>query len=146
MEKVMKKAAVSLDMENVEKLLIKNLENKRNKKNNSNINQDIQNEKAINIEDFSKEVIDFNKSFPEDNQIVFNFDKKFSKEDVDKINAFNSNKSSHFKHSMKMYNEKIGEYNYNYYDHKKSNKDNKNNNANSNNQSESGIFITLNFN
>jgi len=126
MEKAMKKTKKNLDIETVEKLLIKNLESKRNKKNNTNNNPDFSGEKALNIEDFSKEVIDFNKSLPEDNQIFFHFDRKFIKEDIDKITAFNTNKAAHFKHNLKMYNQKLGEYNYYYFDPKKSNKANKN--------------------
>jgi len=138
MEKVMKKN--NLDIDNVEKMLIKNLESKKENKKNSKNNQVTASEKPLNIEDFTTEAVDFNKSVPEDNQILFHFDRKFAKEDIDKITGFNSNKAAHFKHSLKMYNEKIGEYNYTYFDPKKSNKTT-NNNASHGKSEKSNLFI-----
>lgn len=129
MEKMMKKNTKNnnIDIDDVEKMLIKNLENKKEKKNNSNNFNELNSEKTLNIEDFSKEIIDFNKNFPEDNPILFHFDRKFTKENVDLVSTFNSNKSSQFKHNLKFYNQKIGEYNYTYFDTTKTNKANNGN-------------------
>lgn len=137
MEKAMKKT--NLDIDNVEKMLIKNLESKKRNKNNSNKNTENVGEKPLNIEDFSKEIVDYNKSIPEDNQILFHFDRKFLKDDLEKITSFSSNKGAHFKHSLKMYNQKIGEFNYTYFDPKKSNKAS-NSNAANNKSETSNLF------
>ena len=125
MEKMQKKNNnKNLDIDNVEKILIKSLENKKERKNNSKNNFEFTNEKPLILEDFSKEIIDFNKSFPQDNPILSHFDRKFEKENIEQITAFNSNKSGQHKHNLKFFNPKIGEYNYTYFDATKSNKTN----------------------
>jgi len=114
-----------IDIDNLEKILVKNLENKKEKKSYLNNKNEFSNEKSLNLEDFSKEIIDFNKSIPEDNQVLFHFDRNLSKEQLEQIILFNSNKAANFKHNLKFYNSKIGEYNYTYFDSTKSTKANK---------------------
>ena len=126
MEKMIKKRNKKnemneIDMENVEKILIKNLENKKDKKNNS-LNTDAGKIEIINHNDFTREIINFNKSFPEDNPIPIHFNRNFDKENLEQLNAYSSNKSAIYKHSSKLYNQKIGEYSHSYFDCKKQNK------------------------
>jgi len=144
MEKMMKKNNQNnnIDIDDVEKILIKNLENKKEKKNNYNKSNEFNSEKTLNIDDFSKEIVDFNKSLPEDNPIMFHFDRKFVKENIDLISTFNSNKYSQFKYNLKLYNQKIGEYNYAYFD---INKSNKTITDRSNNQTSNYIKLEKNF-
>ncbi len=112
----------NIDIDDVEKLLIKDLENKKERKNKSIEINKFSNQKTLNIDDFSKEIVDYNKSFPEDNPILFHFERKLLKENIDLISAFNNNKSSQFKHHMKFYNQKIGEYDYTFFDESNSKK------------------------
>lgn len=126
MEKMIKKKNKKnemneIDMENVEKILIKNLENKKDKKNHA-LNTDVGKIEIVNPDDFTREIIDFNKSFPEDNPIPIHFNRNFDKENLEQLNAFSSNKSAIYKHSTKLYNQKIGEYSHSYFDCKKTNK------------------------
>lgn len=104
----------NIDIENVEKILIKNLENKKDKHNSNPVENSLA--KEFKIEDYCIEAIDFYKNYLEDNPILNHFERKFDKDAIDKINSLKSNKYQLYYHSDKAFNEKIGEYVFSYFD------------------------------
>jgi hypothetical protein len=116
--------------ENIEKILMKKIDNKNrkekisNERNNFKLNNNNNND-IINIEDYSNEIISLKKCYKEDNQIKSHFDKIIDSEKIEKINCFKSLKAGVFKHSLKLYNQKVREYSYNLFDNEINNKKNK---------------------
>lgn len=109
--------------DNIEKILMNKIDNKNNSKNSL---IDIENKKEeINFEDFSQEIIDLKKSFLEDNPIKSHFEKVMDNDNTEKLNTYKSKKSGNFRHNLRLYNQKIGEYSYNLFDNEINAKKNK---------------------
>jgi len=120
--------------ENIEKILMNKIDNKNKKEknsqaknNNNNINTTGNKDLSTILKsgDFTNETINFKKSYKEDNPIKSHFEKIIDSENIEKINCFKSSKAGNFKHSVKLYNQKIGEYSYNLFDNEINNKKNK---------------------